>query len=449
MFWTHWIRVCFIFIFELPRLITHKVFWRNKNTKLQIPKQAQRLGYPSVVSIFQNLSKEKRDQLADKCPFLNELDNRIPYHWDCKGHIVFDLFLKSWKLRDLITIVEYHLYSFFFTTMLLPLEFREWLRSKLDHDDETDINGDSNSLLNRVGTVINYYFVEFIDDPYILSTTVPLIINNLIVNIYIDDDYVSKFFENLEKSKIRNVDFNLETMPDFMNDEELLQTVFEDMTKVTVQNVRVFAHMVPTASLQRLWTMKAQTMELRDEFASGPRFLQVCEDLRSGKVPFNLFRYTGYLRMPADQFVGFWNKVKERVGFGIDDDVRVNGNSIHFKTSDGDLGIKLSMKKLLFPSNCYQLSVKMGREEDNSSKFQLPATVRCFLPKIKRTINDLLYSNVIQISVVILLITFPIVFLLFDVLIASYIMVFILAALLVICVAAFSITMMLVLAEWN
>ncbi|PIC25685.1 hypothetical protein B9Z55_018522 [Caenorhabditis nigoni] len=154
-----------------------------------------------------------------------------------------------------------------------------------------------------------------------------------------------------------------------MNDEELLQTVLENMTKVTAQNVRIFAHMVQTASLQRLWTMKAQTMELRDEFASGLRFLQVCEDLKSGKVPFNRFQYTGYVRMTGDQFVGFWNQVKERLGFGMDDEVRMNGNPIHFKTSDGNLIIKMGFKKLVFPFNCYQLSAKMDKEEDVGSLF--------------------------------------------------------------------------------
>ncbi|CAR98998.1 Protein CBG27368 [Caenorhabditis briggsae] len=99
MFWIHWIWVCFMLIYELPRLITHKVFWRNRNARTQSRKESQRLGYPSVVSVFQNLSKEKRDQLADKCPFFNQLDKRIPYHWDCVGHIVFDLFFKTWKLR--------------------------------------------------------------------------------------------------------------------------------------------------------------------------------------------------------------------------------------------------------------------------------------------------------------------------------------------------------------
>ncbi|CAO4378788.1 unnamed protein product [Caenorhabditis nigoni] len=412
---------------------------------MQIRKQSQRLGYPSVVSIFLNLSKEKRDKLADKCPFFNKLDKRIPYRWTCAGHAVFDLFLKSWKLCLLITIAKDHMYGFFFTTKLLPLAFRQWLGRKLNYNDGTGIN----PLLNRVGTVINYFFVEYIATSPTIRTTVPLLINYLTVNLLYGDEYLPNFFKPLEKSKIRYLDFNAETSPGFMNDEEFVQTVFEDMTKLTVQNVRIFAHMLPTASLQRLWTMKAQTMELRDEFASGPRFLQVCEDLRSGKVPFNLFRYTGYVRMPGDQFVGFWNKVKERVGFGIDDEVRVNGNSIHFKTSDGDLGIKLSIKKLIFPSNCYQLSVKMGREDDNSSKFQRPATVSCFLPKIKRTINYLLYSNVIQTSIVVLLITFPIVFLLFDVLIAIYIMVFILAVLHAYCVVVFYRTMRLIISEWN
>ncbi|CAP26950.2 Protein CBG06674 [Caenorhabditis briggsae] len=149
-----------------------------------------------------------------------------------------------------------------------------------------------------------------------------------------------------------------------MNNEELLQTVLKDMTILKVENVRVFAHMVPTASLRRFWTMKAQTMELRDEFTSGPRFLQVCEGLRSGEVSFDRFQYTGYLRIAGDQFDVFWDQMQERVGFGIDDEVRVNRNSIHFITSDGNLIIKLSIKKLLFPSNCYQLSVNMEREVD-------------------------------------------------------------------------------------
>ncbi|UMM34037.1 hypothetical protein L5515_007283 [Caenorhabditis briggsae] len=426
-----------------------KAFSRNRDARVHIRKQSQRLGYPSVVSVFQNLSKEKRDELADKYPLFYKLEKRIPYHWDCVGHIVFDLFFKTWKLRHLITFAKFRMYGFFYTTTLLPLELREWLREKLNHKDGTGIHRDSVPFLNRAGTVINYFFVEYIATSHIIRTTVPLLINNLAINFHIGDKYFPNFFKQFEKSKIRNLDFNAETMPDFMNDEELLQTVFEDMTKLTVQNVRVFAHMVPTASLQRLWTMKAQTMELRDEFTSGPRFLQVCEDLRSGKVPFNRFQYTGYVRMTGDQFDGFWNQVKERVGFGIDDDVRVNGNSIHFKTSDGNLGIEMSFKKLMFPFNCYQLSAKMDKEKDNSWKFQLPATVSCFLPKIKRTINHLLYINVIQISIVIPLITFPIVFLLFNVLIGSYIMVLILAALHANCVVVFYLTMRLILAEWH
>ncbi|CAO4378787.1 unnamed protein product [Caenorhabditis nigoni] len=353
MFCIHWIWVCFMFIFELQKLgctVIYKAFWRNRNAKMQIRKQSQRLGYPSVVSIFQNLSKEKRDKLVDKCPFFIKLDKRIPYRWTCAGHIVFDIFLKSWKLRHLIIIAKLLMYDFFFTTEFLPLPFRKWLRRKLNYHNEAGINSGLNPLLNRIGTVINYFFVELISVSEILGTTVPLMINNLIVNFYIGDEYVPNFFKKLEKSKIRNLDFNLEQLPAFVNNEEILRTVLKDMTTLTAQNVRVFAHMVPTASLQTIWKMNAQTMELFDEFASRTRVLQVCDDLRSGKVTFNRFQYTGYLRIAGDQFGDFWDQVKERVRFGIDDKVRGNGNSIHFKTSDEVLEIPTISNCELFSS---------------------------------------------------------------------------------------------------
>ncbi|PIC25681.1 hypothetical protein B9Z55_018521 [Caenorhabditis nigoni] len=315
-----------MFKFELLKLgctVIQKAFWRNRNARMQIRKQSQRLGYPSVVSIFQNLSKEKRHDLAEKNTFFNKLDNRTPYHLDFVGHIVFDTFLRSRKLCHLITIVKLQMYSFFFTTEYLPLSFRHWLRRKLDHND--GINRDSNSFFNRIGTVINYFFVKYNANSPDLRTTVPLMINNLIINFNIRDDYVPNFFKKLGQSIIRNLEINSETLLLYFYEEDFMQTVFEEMTTLTVQNVRVFALMVPPVSLERFWKMRAQTMELHDEFASRQCFINVCKDLRSGKVPFNRFQYTGYFRMTRDHFGGFWDRLKDRMGFGVDDDVRVNG----------------------------------------------------------------------------------------------------------------------------